>query len=290
MFRTTAKIVLARRFRLVTTAFAVLLGVAFMAGTLTLTDTVSKSFDRLYANVYSGTDAYVRSSSTVGSRALQMRGTVPASTLSTVAHINGVAAASGSDMGYAQLVNKANKTFGSKSAPSLGFNWITNTRLNPFRLAQGRAPAADNEIVIDRGSAKDTGYTVGDTATVLTNAAPQRMRIVGIATFGTADSAAGSRAVLFTTAAAQRLIGQPGRFDAVMVVAQPGVTQAALVGRIRHALPAGEEVLSGTAITAESQHTAHQMLGTFSDFLLVFALISLFVGSFVIYNTFSILV
>jgi len=66
MFATTVKTLLARRFRLVTTAFAVLLGVAFMAGTLTLTHAMGKTFDRVYANAYAGTDAYVRSASTTG--------------------------------------------------------------------------------------------------------------------------------------------------------------------------------------------------------------------------------
>jgi putative ABC transport system permease protein len=291
MLTTSVKILLARRFRLVTTAFAVLLGVAFMAGTLTLTSTVGKAFDRLYANVYAGTDAFVRSASATGPAGMEMRGTVPAATVATVAGVNGVAATSGLTEGYAQLLNKADKTFGNvKTAPSLGFNWITVARLNPFRIAQGRPPAADDEIVIDRASARAAGYRIGDRAGVLTQATPQRLRIVGIATFTTSDSAAGSRAVLFTTAAAQRLVGQPGRFDAVTVVARPGVSQAELAGRIRRAVPGGVEVLTGQAITAESQKNAHQMLSTFSTFLLVFALIALFVGSFVIHNTFSILV
>jgi len=290
MFRTTVKIVLSRRFRLVTTAFAVVLGVAFMAGTLTLTDTVGKSFNRIYTNVYAGTDAYVRSTSTIGPSGMQMRGTVPATDLTVVQRVNGVASATGVTQGYARLLNKADKTFGSKNAPKFGFNWITNPRLNPFRLAQGRAPSAGDEVVIDRASAKAAGYHVGDLATVLTQAAPRQVHIVGIATFGTADSAAGSSAVLFTTAAAQQLVGQPGHFDAISAIAKPGVSQAALVGRIRQALPPSAEVLTGSAITSESQRDANQMLSTFRTFLLVFALIALFVGSFVINNTFSILV
>jgi putative ABC transport system permease protein len=290
MSRTIFKIVLARRFRLATTAFAVLLGVAFMAGTLTLTDTVGKSFDRLYANVYAGTDAYVRSSSAIGPAGMQMRGTVPAATLTTVEHVDGVAAASGVTQGYAQLLNKSGKVFSHKNVPTFGFNWSTSPRLNPFRLAEGRAPRADDEVVIDRGSAKAEGFHVGDDATVLTQVAPEHVRIVGIATFGTADSAAGSSAVLFTSSAAQRLVGQAGRFDAISIVAKPGVTQTELAARVRRALPPGIEVLTGAAITGQTQHDTRQMMGQFRTFLLVFALVSLFVGSFVIYNTFSILV
>jgi putative ABC transport system permease protein len=291
MFRTTIKILLARRFRLVTTAFAVVLGVAFMAGTLTLTDTVSRSFDHLYSNVYAGTDAYVRSASAIGRDGMQLRGTVPASTLGTLSRVRGVATAAGLTEGYAQLLNNANKVFGkTHSAPSLGFSWIASPRLNPFQLAQGRPPVASDDIVIDRASAKAAGYSVGDRATVLTQAGPQRMHISGIATFGTADSPAGASAVLFVPATAQRLIGEPDRFDAIVVLARPGTTQAVLVSQIRRALPTSDEVLSGAAITSEAQHSVNQGLATFRTFLLAFALIALFVGSFVIYNTFSILV
>src|SRR6516225_7181859 len=103
MFTTTIKTLLARRFRLVTTAFAVLLGVAFMAGTLTLTHAIGKTFDRVYANAYAGTDAYVRSASVTGPSDMRVRGTVPASTLAAVARVDGVGAASGVVQGYAQL-------------------------------------------------------------------------------------------------------------------------------------------------------------------------------------------
>jgi putative ABC transport system permease protein len=290
MFKTTIKSLLARRFRLVTTAFAVLLGVAFMAGTLTLTDTVSKTFDSLFANVYAGTDAYVRSASTTGPADMQLRGTLPATTINTVSGADGVAAASGVVQGYAQLLSKTHSTVGSKSAPTRGLNWITNSRLNPFRIAQGHAPEAHDEIVIDRASATLAGYHPGDWAPVLTQAGPQRLRIVGIATFAGADSPAGSRAVLFTLDDAEHLVGQPGRLDAVAVTAKPGVTQVQLAQHLRHVLPGGYQVLTGSQITAQSQHQARQMVAGFREFLLAFALVSLFVGSFVIYNTFSILV
>jgi putative ABC transport system permease protein len=291
MFTTTIRILLARRFRLVTTGLAVLLGVSFMAGALTLTDTVGRSFNRLYAQVYAGTDALVRSSSTAGPSGMELRGTVPASTVGTIEHVHGVAFASGLSQGYAQLLGKDGKPLANaKRAPSIGFTWIPDKRLNPFRISQGQAPTADDEIVIDRASAKAAGYHVGDHATVLSEAAPQRMQIVGIATFSTADSPAGAGAVLFTTRAAQQLIGQPDRFDAVVVVAKPGVTQAQTAARIRRVMPAGVEVLTGGAVTAEAEKSGRRMLTQFNEFLLAFALISLFVGSFVIYNTFSILV
>jgi putative ABC transport system permease protein len=290
MFTTTLKTLLARRFGLVTTAFAVLLGVAFMAGTMTLTHAVSSTFDGVYANAYAGTAAYVRSASTTGPSANPVRGSIPASTLNTVNQVDGVSAATGVIQGYAQLLSKTDTNVGSKSAPTLGLNWIADPKLNAFRIVEGTPPAADDQIVIDRASAKDAGYHIGDRAPVLTAAGPQRLRIVGIAAFGTADTIASAHEVLFTTPAAQRLVGQRAHFDAVSVRARSGVTQAQLAQRIRQVLPASFQVLTGAQLTSESQRQAHQMLAGFSDFLLAFALIALFVGSFVIYNTFSILV
>jgi putative ABC transport system permease protein len=125
---------------------------------------------------------------------------------------------------------------------------------------------------------------------VLTQGAPQRVRTAGIATFGTAESAAGSTAVLFTEAAAQRLVARPGTFDAVAVVAQSGVTQTELVTRIAKVLRPGTEAITGTALTAENQANAASRLSFLTTFLLAFAFIALFVGAFIIFNTFSILV
>ena len=168
MFSATIKTLLARRFRLVTTAFAVLLGVAFMAGTMTLTHAVSSTFDGVYSNAYAGTDAYVRSASTTGPSDMKVRGTIPTSTLNTVDHVDGVAGASGVVQGYAQLLSKTNTNVGSKSAPTFGLNWIANPKLNPFRIVEGAAPAVDDQIVIDRSSARAAGYHVGDWAPVST--------------------------------------------------------------------------------------------------------------------------
>ncbi len=153
----------------------------------------------------------------------------------------------------------------------------------------GGPPRADDEAVIDRASAEQAGFTVGDTATVLVQAGPQRIRIAGIARFGRADNPGGATVVLFTQAAAQRLMGAPGKLDGIAVVADPGVSQTQLRDRIASATP-GVEVVTGKAVVAENQHGIRDALKLINRFLLLFAAIALFVGSFVIYNTFSIVV
>ena len=153
----------------------------------------------------------------------------------------------------------------------------------------GGPPRADDEAVIDRASAEQAGFTVGDTATVLVQAGPQRIRIAGIARFGRADNPGGATVVLFTQAAAQRLMGAPGKLDGIAVVANPGVSQTQLRDRIASATP-GVEVVTGKAVVAENQHGIRDALKLINRFLLLFAANALFVGSFVIYNTFSIVV
>ena len=292
MFHTTLKNLAARRLRLLTTGLAVLLGVAFMAGTLVLTDTMGATFDRLFATVNAGTDAYVRGEAAFSSSHGDQRPRLDAALVDTVTRVDGVAAAAGSISAYAEVLDEAGNPVGdgSMGPPTLGGSWIAHPALNPFRLAEGRAPGADGEVVLDRGTARKGDLTVGDTTTVLTKAGPQPVTVVGIAVFGDADSPGGSSYAFFTERAAQRLLAETGKVDAIRVLAAGGLGQEELARRIEQVAPAGVEVLTGAEITAEDQDSLQEQLSFFNTFLLTFALVALFVGSFIIYNTFSILV
>jgi putative ABC transport system permease protein len=289
MLRTTISGLLARKLRLFATAFAVLLGVAFMAGTFVLTDTIQKTFHDLFGSVYVHTDAVVRGPAAAGTSGLEaQRAPVDAATVRTVTSVAGVRAAEGNVMGYAQLVDERGKAIGTAQY-AFGFNWNQVAELNPFNLVAGRAPQADDEVVVNQAAADAGGFVVGDTATVLVQAGPQRLRVVGIVKFGVADSIASGNGVLFTQAAAQRLMAEPGKFDDIGVVAEQGVSQQELRDRLAAALP-GADVVTGLAIVAESDRDIGKVAKTINQALLAFALIALFVGSFIIYNTFSILV
>jgi putative ABC transport system permease protein len=289
MLRTTISGLLARKLRLFATAFAVLLGVAFMAGTFVLTDTIQKTFHDLFGSVYVHTDAVVRGPAAAGTSGLEaQRPPVDAATVRTVNGVAGVRAAEGNVMGYAQLVDKQGKAIGTAQS-AYGFNWNRVAGLNPFTLVAGRAPQADDEVAVNKAAADEGGFVVGDTATVLVQAGPQRLRVVGIVKFGAVDSIASGNGVLFTQAAAQRLMAEPGKFDDIGVVAEHGVSQEQLRDRLAAALPAAE-VVTGRAIVAESDRDIGKAAKLINRGLLAFALIALFVGSFIIYNTFSILV
>jgi putative ABC transport system permease protein len=294
MFRTAWKGLLGHKFRFVATALAVTLGVAFMAGTLVLTDTIRATFDNLFADVYQGTDAVVRTKAAFEGPpgAGVQRGRVDAALVDTVRRVDGVAAAEGDVGGYARLVGKDGKALGNPAtgAPTLGLSWTENSELNTFTLVSGTAPSRDDEVVIDRKSARDGGMSVGDTTTVLVTGPPQRVRIAGIARFGKADSPGGATIVAFKRAVAQRLIGEPGKYDSVSVLAANGVSETELVRRLSGVLPPGTEALTGAAITAETQGEMAKAFRFFNTFMLIFAVIALLVGSFIIFNTFSITV
>ena len=291
MLTTTLKGLRTHKLRLLTTTLAVMLGVAFMAGTLVLTDTLGARFDEMSADVRAGTDVYVRSETAISTMMGTARDRVDADLVETLATVDGVAAVAGRTSGWAQLVGSDGEPIGDGiiSSPQ-GMNWPAVDELNPFTIVDGAPPAVDDQVVIDRGSADAAGLVVGDTATVLTPYGPVDVIVSGIATVGKADSLLGSTTVLFTDAAAQALVGEPGRYDGIALVATDGTDQATVAAAAASVLPAGLEAVTGAELLAEDEASAAEGLAFFNAFMLTFAVVALGVGAFIIVNTFSIIV
>ncbi|MFP5318382.1 MAG: ABC transporter permease [Acidimicrobiia bacterium] len=292
MGRATLKGLLAHKLRLALTALSVVLGVAFVAGTFVLTDTINHTFDNVFAEVTAGVDVSVRARSGFGDDAPveAQRDTVPASLVDLVGRVPGVARVEGSVGGYAQPVDREGKAVSTGGAPNLGFNWGQVEELNPLEVRTGRAPAAAGEVMFDAVTAREHDFELGQRVRVLTRSGSQEFTLVGTAGFGEADNLAGATLAIFDTPTAQRLFGKEGAFDTVDVVAGEGVTVPELRQRVADAVPADVEVLTGTEIGQENADAVKSGLGFFSTALLTFAGISLFVGAFIIFNTFSILV
>src|SRR5215472_10959498 len=290
MIKIVLESLLARKRRLVTTALAVIIGVAFTAGTLMLTDSMGRTFNDLSAGAYKNTDAVVRATKVFNDPAGDQRTLVDASLVPALSHVPGVAHVQGTVQGLAQLIGKDGTPVGSGHAPTLGGNWGTVLALNPFQLVAGHVPQAPDEVVIDKASANLGHLAVGDTTTVLAGGPPQRVRIAGIAVFGTSDNLAGASFVLFTTPAAQRLLAAPGKFTQISFAAAPGVSQQQLVSNLQRVLPPGTEAVTGAKIIQETNNSFQQNLKIFSTFLLIFAAIALVVGAYIIMNTFAITV
>jgi len=291
MVRAVLKGVLAHKLRLFLTAIAVVLGVAFVAGTFVLTDTINRTFDTLFDEVSADTDISVRAASGFGEDAPidSLRDTVPASVLDAVRRVPGVQAAEPTVTGYAMFIDEAGKAVTTSGAPTLGFNW-TDPGLSPLTLRSGREPQRSGEVVVDAVTAKDHDFALGDKVKVLFRGPTEEFTVVGITGFGEADNLAGATLAIFDLTTAQRVFGKAGRFDSIEARATEGLSSLELRDRVAAAVPSGVEVVTSQEVADESADAVQQGLGFFSTFLLVFAGIALFVGGFIILNTFSILV
>ncbi|MFG3137745.1 ABC transporter permease [Streptomyces sp. NPDC048211] len=283
----------AHRRRFLGTLTAVLLGVAFLAGTLVMGDTLRASFDTMFADAASGTDAVVRSTDVVtvsgdseGTRQPVSIGLVP-----RIERLPQVAAAAPDIQGAGQLIGADGKPIGGQGPPTLAGNWIDDPELNPYRLAEGRTPSAPGEVVVNRGTADKGGLKIGDT-TVLRTPDPVRVTVVGLATFGGEDGMAQVTYTGMTLADAEKhLTPKPGRASGIQVRAGPGTSQQELVDALRPVLPPGTEAITGQASATENQDMiSGAFLSLFTTLLLVFSGIVLLVATFSIHNTFAIVV
>ena len=296
MFRVTLKSLLARKLRLLLTASAVVLGVAFVAGTLILGDTMNKTFDNLFATAYSGTDVGVRGKSAFdvnvadGGDSTQSRAPVPASVVEAVRGVDGVRTALGDTSGFAQIVTPSGKVVETSGAPTLGGTWLGTTPLNPYVLQDGAAPAGPGEVLIDETTAADHDLAVGDRIQVLTQSGPLDETISGLVSFGESGSLAGATVTLFDPQTAQVELGDPDTYTEVLALGDGSVDDASLRDRVSEVLPPRTEALTGQQLADADSGDIKSGLSFFSTFLLVFAVIAVFVGAFIIFNTFSMLV
>ena len=296
MFRITLKGILARKGRLLLTALAVILGIAFLAGSFVFTDTIQRTFDNLFADVYKNTDAVVRSSHKIeGDFGFEQRGTIPESMLATVQSQPGVAQAEPDVNGTAIVIGKNGDKIGGNGPPQLGSNFDEG-ELSPWKLtSDSRAPTADDEVVLDSGTFKDGDFTIGDPVTITGVNGSEQFTVVGEVTFGDVDSPGGSTFALFDLATAQRFLLPPNpdgttqdELSSISVRSDGSVSDTDLAASLQQTLGGETEVLTGKEITEETQKDIRQALQFFTIFLTIFALISLFVACFVIYNMFSI--
>jgi putative ABC transport system permease protein len=294
MLKLTVKGLWSHRLRYALTGLAIVLGVAFMAGTLVLSNTMQKTFDAVFASANKGTDVIVRRDGSIKGDAGVTRDRVDAAAIDHVAAVPGVQAAAGAIESTIQLV-KADGTLTTTEGldTALGTNWIGNTRLNPFTLVSGHAPAAANEVVLDKRTADQQHWTLGAPVSVLTKAGPETLRLVGTARYGNFDGRPGASLIATDDETAQRLFAQPGKYDKVLAAAATGTTPAELDARIATAVAtpgSGLEAVPAAQGTADEQAGLHDRLAFINQFLLAFAFIALFVGMFIVYNTFSIVV
>ena len=296
MLRVALKSVLARKRRLFTTGFAIVLSVAFISGTLVITALIDSTLGGLIGSSYQGIDAIVRSSSAQESQFGQpVREPIAASTLDVVRAVKDVKSAEGFVQGFPTLIDKEGERIqDTVGPPTLAFNWVDEELLQGGRLAPGgRAPTTPDEVVIDVRTADDFDFAVGDSIQAQFPAGLRTFDIVGIGGIpveGSEQLASGPRLVLLEEATAQELLNKVGKYDYIAAVATDGTSETQLTETLEQILPPDQETLTGEQFIAESEESISKIISLFAQPILAFGYISAFVGAFVIYNTFSIVV
>jgi len=282
---------LGRKLRTALTAIAIVLGVAMVSGTYVLTDSIDKAFDSIFNDSRQGSDAVVTGKAAFdlsdgsGSEAP----TLDESLLARVRELPEVQLAEGGvDSESTVLVDKDGEAIVG-NAPSIGFSISRgDSPFNPLRLVEGSWPGS-NEIVIDEATADKRRFRVGDTIGVQSEGPVQSYRISGIIRFGESLSTIGDATLAgFDLPTAQRLYGKEGRLDEIAVASNPNVTSAQLLAALEDVIPPTAQVRTGERQASEEASETNEFITFLQGFLLAFAGIALFVGSFVIANSLGI--
>src|SRR5437660_8173602 len=295
MWRATLKGLLAHKVRLGLTALAIVLGVAFVSGTYILTDTMNRAFTNIFGQIDKGVAVEVSGISKFkgtgrGGEQAGPPERVSNALIGQIEQVPGVRLAVGTLAGYAQLVDKSGKAITTGGAPTFGVSAIDDAQLSGVTLREGRQPERAGEIDVDAGTAAKNDLHVGDRVTVLLQGPPTQVTIVGIFGFGSANNLGGATVVAFDPQTAQVALNGGGKWDMIKVAAKQGVSPSDLRDRIQRVLPAGFQAKTGTQAAQDNADEIKKGLSFFNIALLVFAGVALFVGAFLIFNTFSILI
>ena len=282
--------------RLLSTMLAVVLGVSFMAGTFIMTTTLDKSFDDLFSKVVDKVDALVQGE-VLFSDLLSgdQRANLPEGLIAEVAAVDGVAAAyphvaTDGSVSFNRVIGSDGEALGGGQGATQMENWIDDEEISPFELAHGKGPERDDELVLNVAAAEEGDLHVGDDVDIITKDGPRHYTLAGTFTLGAAKSAGGAITAGFTLAEAQRLAGLDGQINSIWVKADDGVSETELVRAIEPILTGTNEVVTGEEAVAQLSSESQTNFGFLTLALTIFGLIALLVGTFVISNTFSILV
>lgn len=275
-------------FRYLATTIAIVLGVAFFTATGVMTTSFRESFDSSITEAFEDVDAAVRSTDTIDTDFFEIRSQIPAATAEDLVDIDGVAGVVPYLTGYAQAVTAEGKTVdGNDNAQ--GVAWIDNDALNTYTIVTGVEPTAPDEIVMDTDTFSDGGFALGDQVRVLPVPADQTFTLVGTIETDSDNDFAG-QVLSFTYDAAETILGTTD-VDQIFVDAAPGVSETELVANLQAAVAAdGLEAITGQELTDEFSDLIGRFASIIDTALKIFAGVALFVGAFVIYNTFSITV
>lgn len=298
MLRITLRSVWEHKLRLAFTAIAILLGVAFMTGTLVLGATIDRTFDDLFAEAQEGVDVQVQGAEVFGDAfgGGSNREELDISLVEQVEQVEGVDRA----VPFVQTVGfgSTNRVLGpdgeplgaAQGPPTLLENWIDDDTLSPYEMADGEPPATADEVAVNVAAAESAELSIGDRVTVLSQFGEKEYTISGTFLFGTAKSSGGATSVDFTLEEAQRIAGLEGRTQVVLVAGDGSVSDEELAQRVNEVLPDTAEAITGEEAAEQIATSVQSGFQFIQVILIAFAMVAVIVGGFIIYNTFQILI
>ena len=290
----TWRTLFARKVRLALSAFAIVLGVAFVAGSFIFTDAMGDAFDGIIEGSTADAEVAYKGASDFTSQ--QDVRTIPASVVRRLAALPEVGSAHPNvQLQTVFVIGRSGKVVGGNGPPGLASNHTGTRNLlgKPIlTLTSGRYPTGPGEIALDGSTADKAGYRVGDTVTLATPGRPPtiKARLTGVVKFGEGGLNGATLTIFDRAYMQQQFFGGRDVYTSVSLDAAPGVPQSRLQDAAQRVLPAGVVARTGDAAVKENEKALDKFLGFLNTFLLVFAGISLVVGTFLIVNTFSILV
>ncbi|MFD7560175.1 ABC transporter permease [Streptomyces sp. NPDC059835] len=294
MFRTALRNVLAHKARLLMTVLAVTLGVAFVSGTLIFTDTLGKSLSSQSAKSYDGVAVSVTSYGQGRNDEGQKEGEpgISAQTLDKVKALHGVDSVSGRVSGFAGVGDEKGELIGSGwSNKGANYAPVKDGKDPRYAFTEGAGPARADQVALDKATADTGKYKVGDKVRVATNGPVKEYTLSGVFTTEDGAVSAGGSLVLFDTAVAQELYLKPGFYEELSVAAKAGTSADRLLADIKPLLDAKHtKAQTGAELAREQAKDVERGMTNMNQMLLAFAGIALFVGIFLIYNTFTMLV
>ncbi|MFN3865655.1 MAG: ABC transporter permease [Demequina sp.] len=299
MFKIALKSVRHNPKRLILTAVAVALGVSLVAASHTFTNALSSGFSGLFSDIYAATDVIVEEDpdgdeSEGGSPFAVTAGIFAPTDVDDIAAVEGVDIAVGGIQVPGAVLppqtdDAASDPFATGGPPSQLFNWTGIPAVDQSTLIDGRGPESDGELVLDVDSAPSLGYAIGDTVRIATEDGVTEFELVGTVRFGETNSLQGATLGYMTAADAHLLADDPN-FQQVSVIVTEDANADAVVDRLANVLPEGTRAITGEDKAAEETEALDEVLNYVDVFAIAFALISLFVGAYIIVNTFRIIV
>jgi putative ABC transport system permease protein len=277
----------ARKARAVGTTLAVVIGVAFVAGSYILTDTIFAAFDEIFSESLSGTSVVITAKNPVEQDNSEIP-TISASLLPRVQKTAGVRLAAGAIFTPGGFFDSKGDKIGNKFAPKFISSGLPDG-LESLTYLEGHKPRGPTEASIDKAAAESSGLRLGEQIKIIGQGSARSFRLVGFTRLGSA-SFGGASIAQVTLPVAQQLTHKAGRFDQISVAADSGVSATVLKRRIKSEVPAGVRVETAKESADRSSEEIRDNLSFLQTFLLVFGFIAILVGSFVIFNTFSITV